>query len=98
MSCSATLEHRVLYDVVALADDGRWTVIAPHAFYARADWDDFGLAHITDMHVARRIDSFRVTLEALGRTDAAAGCSTGTTASGASCATPTSSTTRASST
>lgn len=72
MSCSATLEHRVLYDVVALADDGRWTVIAPHACYARADWDDFGLAHITDMHVARRIDSFRVTLEALGRTDAAA--------------------------
>ena len=72
MGCSATLEHRVLYDVVALADGGQWTVIAPHAFYARADWEDFGIAHITDMHVARRIDSFRTTLETLGRTEAAA--------------------------
>ncbi len=43
-------------------DDGAWRVVAPHAVYHRSGWSDFGLAHITDTHVARRIDRFREAL------------------------------------
>jgi hypothetical protein len=68
----ADLAHRTLYDVVARDDAGQWRVIAPHAFYARTDWHDFGIAHITDTHVARRIDGFRDLLVSLRRHDAAA--------------------------
>lgn len=68
---SAPMADRVLYDVVARGAGGGWVVVAPHSVYARASWHDFGIAHITDMHVARRIDGFRGTLEALGRHEAA---------------------------
>ena len=46
--------------------------MAPHAVYYRSTWHDFGLAHITDVHVARRIDRFRPTLYSIGRPEAAA--------------------------
>ena len=36
-------------------------------------WHDFGVVHITDAHVARRIDRFRPTLYSIGRPEAAAG-------------------------
>lgn len=64
------LEDRCLYDVIARVGDveGR---LAPHALYYRANWENFGLAHITDMHVARRIDSFRGLLREMGRTTGA---------------------------
>jgi len=66
------LQHRQLYDVSVRGDDDRWHVIAPHAVYGRESWTDFGIAHITDMHVARRIYSFREILRNAGRGDAAA--------------------------
>lgn len=56
---TASLTHRQLYDVVVRADDGQWKVLAPHAIYYRESWHDFGIAHITDTHLARRIDGFR---------------------------------------
>jgi hypothetical protein len=65
------LQDRQLYDIAARTDDG-WQVVAPHAVYARHGWTDFGIAHITDMHVARRIDGFRGVLKAARREDAAA--------------------------
>jgi hypothetical protein len=65
------LEERRLYDVAALADGGLWRVVAPHAVYRRQAWTDFGIAHITDMHVARRIDRFREVLVRAGRAEAA---------------------------
>jgi predicted phosphodiesterase len=46
--------------------------VAPHAVYYRRVWHDFGIAHVTDAHVARRIDRFRPTLYNLGRPEAAA--------------------------
>ena len=66
------LQERQLYDVAVRTDGGAWQVIAPHAIYRRESWVDFGIAHITDIHVARRIDSFRPILRQAGRHDAAA--------------------------
>src|SRR3712207_7088326 len=50
---------RQLYDVAVLTDNGQWQVVGPHAVYYRSTWNDVGIAHITDIHVARRIDYFR---------------------------------------
>jgi hypothetical protein len=71
VSLSGSLHERQLYDV-ALAGDGGWRTVAPHAVYHKDAWTDFGLAHVTDIHVARRIDAFRPTLRDLGRSEAAA--------------------------
>jgi len=68
---SGSLGERQLYDV-ALAGDGGWRTVAPHAVYHKDAWANFGLAHITDTHVARRIDAFRPTLRNLGLRGAAA--------------------------
>ena len=68
---TAALRERQLYDVAVLADGGRWHIVAPHAVYHRRTWTDFGIAHITDIHVARRIDRFRELLVQAGRPDAA---------------------------
>lgn len=72
MSVTATaLQERQLYDVAVLAESGAWRVVAPHAVYRRETWADFGIAHITDIHVARRIDRFRPLLAVAGRGEAA---------------------------
>ncbi|MET0552838.1 MAG: metallophosphoesterase [Vicinamibacteria bacterium] len=63
------LAHRQLYDVAVRGDEGP-RVLAPHAAYHRRDWTDFGLVHVTDLHVARRIDRFRGLLAQAGRHDA----------------------------
>lgn len=68
---SGSLASRTLYDVVVKTDTGQWHAVAPHAYYARNTWKDFGLAHITDIHVARRIDSYRGRLRAAGRAESA---------------------------
>jgi 3',5'-cyclic AMP phosphodiesterase CpdA len=65
------LQDRQLYDVAVKRDDGTWQVIAPHALYYRNEWKNFGIAHITDLHVARRIDGFKATLMAAGRVESA---------------------------
>ena len=57
------MAERVLYDV-SLADG---PAVAPHAVYFRREWRTFGLAHVTDTHVARRIDLFRTHLIEAGR-------------------------------
>ena len=67
------LPERVLHDVVVRDDAGGLAPIAPHAVYHRRSWSDFSLAHVTDTHVARRIDSFRRLLTEAGRPAAAAG-------------------------
>jgi hypothetical protein len=69
---AAALQERQLYDVAVLADGDQWRVVAPHAVYHRRSWTDFGIAHVTDLHVARRIDGFRELLVQAGRHQAAA--------------------------
>jgi hypothetical protein len=71
VGATASLEERVLYDIAVKADDGTWQVIAPHAVYYRSEWHDFGIVHVTDIHLARRIDYFPRRLEAAGRSDSA---------------------------
>jgi hypothetical protein len=71
---TAALQERQLYDVAALADGGQWRIVAPHAVYHRRSWSDFGIAHITDTHVARRIDRFRELLVQDGRAEARTSC------------------------
>jgi Calcineurin-like phosphoesterase len=71
MSATAPMQERVLYDVVTPTSGQALHVLAPHAVYHRPNWHDFGIAHITDMHVARRIDGFRGILRELGRNEAA---------------------------
>jgi len=68
---SASLQERQLYDVSILDNFNSWHVVAQNAVYYRSSWHDFGIAHITDMHVAKRIDSFRANLEAKGRPEGA---------------------------
>ena len=70
-SFAALPQERLLYDVAARGDDDVWHIVAPHAYFRRQTWTDFGIAHISDMHVARRIDSFRGILAGLGRVAAA---------------------------
>jgi hypothetical protein len=68
---SGALAERQLYDIAVRTDEHGWQIVEPHAVYCRSTWADFGIAHITDMHVARRIDRFRAILRAEGREDAA---------------------------
>lgn len=68
---TSALTPRTLYDVVVRGRDGAWHVVAPHAIYHKDSWADFGLIHVTDTHVARRIDGFRGALRGLGLTEAA---------------------------
>ena len=70
LSCPPPPE-RQLHDVALRDDDGTWHRVAPHAAYHRADWSSFGLAHVTDTHVAQRIDRFREALERAKRPAAA---------------------------
>jgi hypothetical protein len=71
LPATAPLQERTLYDISVRRDDGSWKAIAPHAVYFRSSWTDFGIAHATDLHVARRIEFFRPRLDAAGRHDAA---------------------------
>ena len=71
LALSGSTAERQLYDIALRADDGSWRVVAPHAVYFRSQWSDFGLAHITDTHVARRIDRFREALVSAGMADGA---------------------------
>lgn len=61
------MAERVLYDLSVVGGP----TVAHHAVYFRREWRDFGLAHVTDTHVARRIDQFRTMLIEAGRPEAA---------------------------
>lgn len=60
------LEPRRLYSLAFRTPGLGPRTIAPHCLYARSDWEHFGLAHITDIHVSRRIEAYRARLRAAG--------------------------------
>jgi hypothetical protein len=66
---TASVSDRQLYDIAAKNEAGAWEVIAPHAIYYKTSWTDCGIAHVTDIHVARRIDSFADRLDNAGLHD-----------------------------
>ena len=59
LSNASPLADRTLYDIVLLTPGRKPVVLAPHAVYARKSWQSFGLVHATDLHVSRRLESFR---------------------------------------
>ena len=48
-----------LYDFVVRNDNGGYSLVSPHSVFHRINWNNFGLLHATDIHVARRIDVFK---------------------------------------
>jgi len=65
------LKDRTLYDLQLKLPNGTTCMISPHCLYAKRDWDNFGLLHITDLHISQRNDQFRRKLQEHGLEDAA---------------------------
>lgn len=65
------LRDRTLYDLQLNLPVGIPYMLSPHCLYAKKNWDEFGLFHITDLHVNRKNNQFRGQLQALGLQDAA---------------------------
>src|SRR5690606_6752650 len=61
-----------LYDIVLTLPQRKDYAISPHAVYAKASWDNFGLLHATDLHISRRNEEMRARLRAVAQTEAAA--------------------------
>jgi hypothetical protein len=68
---TARLADRTLYDLQLNLPAGVPYRLSPHCLYTKKSWSDFGLFHITDLHVNRKNDLFRAQLQALGLADAA---------------------------
>lgn len=57
-----------LYDLVCKNESNTFFNLSPHCIYARQSWENFGILHATDIHVSKRIDSFKKKLsEAKGK-------------------------------
>ncbi len=56
---------RTLYDLALRMPDNESRIMAPHAFYMARDWEKFGFIHVTDIHVAKRIEVLHVKLARL---------------------------------
>jgi len=65
------LRDRTLYDLQLNLPVGIPYNLSPHCIYAKKDWNNFGLFHITDLHVNRRNEEMRARLQQLGLTTAA---------------------------
>jgi hypothetical protein len=63
----------MLYDFSFRLLNGNTYALSQHAIYTKSSWDEFGLLHITDLHISGRNEAFRVRLQALGLDDAATG-------------------------
>ena len=63
---TATLVRRQLYSLAFRTPGLGPKIISPHCLYARNDWENFFLAHVTDVHASRRIEYFRSTLRRAG--------------------------------
>lgn len=62
----AALVRRTLYSIAFRVPGLAPIIIAPHSVYARSDWATFNIAHITDLHVSRRIEHYRAQLRKTG--------------------------------
>jgi LGFP repeat/Calcineurin-like phosphoesterase len=56
LPAGASLKERKLYNFILRNPRGEVLKIAPHAFYCRSNWDAFGVIHVTDTHLAARLD------------------------------------------
>lgn len=60
------LMRRQLYSLGFLTHGLAPRVVSGHCLYARSDWKTFGVAHVSDLHVSRRIDTYRSVLRQRG--------------------------------
>src|SRR5690606_10319600 len=67
---NARVDPRTLYDICVRVPGGATHPIFPHSLYYARQWEDFGILHITDLHVSRRNEGYRARLVAAGRVDA----------------------------
>lgn len=56
------LERRRLYNLAVAVPGLAPITVSPHCLYARGDWDTFGIAHITDLHLSVRVEYFRAAM------------------------------------
>lgn len=63
------LSNNILYDLVIKGDNDLWLTSSAHCFYAKSSWDNFAAIHATDLHVSRRLDSFRKILHDKNKTE-----------------------------
>jgi hypothetical protein len=68
---SLDIKERTLYDLQLNLPHGVPYALSPHCFYVKSDWDNFGLLHITDLHICARNQRFRSMLEQRGLNEAA---------------------------
>ncbi len=56
---NAILQDSTLYDLVVKGTENNWLVYAAHCIYSKNTWENFAAIHATDLHLSRRLDSFR---------------------------------------
>jgi Calcineurin-like phosphoesterase len=54
-TASDSLQDRKLYNIASRTGND-FVVLAPHAIYSKENWDNFGIVHVTDIHVSRRLE------------------------------------------
>lgn len=67
----SALENSKLYDLKLHPPVGSLYNLSPHCLYAKSSWDNFGLLHITDIHLSLRNQQLRDALNQAGMADAA---------------------------
>ncbi len=71
LSTTAPLQNSKLYDLKLHPPVGAVYNLSPHCLYAKTSWDNFGLFHITDLHLSLRNQQLRDALNHAGMADAA---------------------------
>lgn len=66
------IEDSILYDLTLQLPGGEKYTLAPHSIYFKQKWTKAHIAHITDLHIARRNDGFRKQLVEAGMETTAA--------------------------
>lgn len=71
LSTAGPLQDSKLYDLKLHPPVGQIYNLSPHSVYAKTSWDNFGLFHITDIHLSLRNQQLRAALNNAGMPDAA---------------------------
>ena len=70
IAAPSQLSHRTLYDLNLNLANNAVHPISAHCYYAAKDWTNFGIFHITDLHLSSRNEGYFARLNALGLQEA----------------------------
>lgn len=56
---NTALLDSTLYNIVIKGASNSWMVYSSHCIYTKKSWDNFAAIHATDLHLSKRLDSFR---------------------------------------